>query len=120
MVRRVWAGALDHEIVITGEIEVSRHVLADLSPHGLTFATPAVLELGYEHCRANNRSVRVSYVDEYLNILEYPRSFTENPGDDEDDDEDDDDDDEDGRRRGGMAGEVYAYIWHFSKYAVAY
>lgn len=108
---RIPAGALDHEVVITGEIEVSRYVLADLSPHGLTFTAPAVLELGYLHCRANVRSVRVAYVDNDLTVLEYPGSFS-GYMDDDDDDEDD--------GRSGMTGEIYAHIWHFSKYAVAY
>ena len=51
---RIPAGALDYQVVITGEIVVSSHVLADLSPHGLTFATPAILELGYEEFGANS------------------------------------------------------------------
>ena len=47
---RIPAGALDHWVVITGEIEVSWHVVADLSPQGLTFAAPAILELTFEKC----------------------------------------------------------------------
>ena len=96
-------GALSSSVVITGEIEVSQHVLVNLSPHGLTFAAAATLQLEYEHCSGESSEIRVAYVDQNLSILEYPVSS--NSG---------------GNNPGDLTGEVTASIWHFSKYAVAY
>lgn len=95
---RIPAGALDHYVVITGEIEVSSHVLADLSPHGLTFAAPAVLELAFDHCLTPNSTVQVVYVNDDLSIISF---FDSPPG-------------------ATPPGGARAELWHFSKYAVAY
>jgi len=43
-------GALDLEVVITGEAPVSELVEVELEPHGLTFARPAALKLNYDNC----------------------------------------------------------------------
>ncbi len=95
---RVPAGALDHWVVITGEIEVSWHVMADLSPQGLTFAAPAILELTFEECLGNTNTVQIAYVDDNLDIISFPDTPSGETSSDK----------------------VRAELWHFSKYAVAY
>ncbi len=91
-------GALDRKVVITGEIEISQHVLVDLSPHGLTFAKPAILVLAFEKCRTNPTTVQVAYVADNLDIMSFPETLA-------------------GQIE---SGQVQAELWHFSKYAVAY
>jgi hypothetical protein len=91
-------GALDRPVVITGEIPVSLSVGVRLSPHGLRFRRQATLTLDYSHCLLPMLlRESVAYTDEELNVLEWPRSVD--------------------RTR---AGEVDAYIDHFSRYVVAY
>jgi hypothetical protein len=111
-------GALSKPVVITGELTTGPLVAVDLSPHGLTFAKPVLLQVGYSHCQQ--------------------AAFD---GDDDGEDEDDDDDDGAGPSvrhevvyvgadetvlervpstddEGGAA--VSAWLSHFSRYAVYY
>jgi len=91
------AGALASPTVITGEAPVSSAVLVTLSPHGLRFAKQPTLMLSYKHCgRPQNLVETIVYVDDRLQLLETPPS------------------------RDTPAGEVFAPIWHFSNYAVAW
>jgi len=91
------AGALASPTVITGEAPVSGAVLVTLSPHGLRFAKQPTLMLSYKHCgRPASLIETIAYVDDSLELLEQLPS------------------------RDTPAGEVFARIWHFSNYAVAW
>lgn len=91
------AGALTQYTVITGEAPVSTQVGVKLSPHGLQFLEPAVLEINYKHCyRPEDFLYEMVYVDEDNNILERPYSWDEK-----------------------AEGEVVGLIDHFSKYVIA-
>jgi hypothetical protein len=89
-------GALTEPTVITGEAPVSLLIEVQLSPHGLQFEKPAELELDYGHCfLPADYEYRVAYINNGDHILEWPVSVDK-------------------------GGEVEAWIWHFSKYAVAW
>lgn len=91
-------GALARPTVITGEQPVSMLVSVHLSPHGLTFHVPPKLTLSYKHCMRPVRYLeRVVYVDENNTILEYPVSLDHT-----------------------LSGLVDAFLWHFSRYVIAY
>jgi hypothetical protein len=68
-----------------------------LHPHGLEFARPAVLVMGYDNCRGILAPKKIAYTNELLEILEVLRSL-DRPG----------------------AAQVEARIDHFSRYAVAW
>jgi len=90
-------GALTGFVVITGEAPVSLNVAVKLSPHGLTFLKAPELMLSYKHChRPAQFRERIAYVNDAGFIIEWPES------------------------RDGGSGEVFARIWHFSRYAVAW
>jgi hypothetical protein len=91
------AGALASPTVITGEAPVSSAVLVKLSPHGLQFAKQPTLMLSYKHCgRPASLIEKIVYVDDSLRLLEQLSSHDT------------------------AVGEVFARIWHFSNYAVAW
>lgn len=91
-------GTLTQETVITAERPISVLVDVRLTPAGLQFVNSATLTLNYKHCREPvDFEFRIAYIDEHLNILEWPAS-------------------QDYKKY----GKVSAYIDHFSKYAVAY
>ncbi|HEU4565031.1 MAG TPA: hypothetical protein VFS05_10300 [Gemmatimonadaceae bacterium] len=91
-------GALSEEVVITAEAPVSEAVEVRFSPHGLTFAAQPELTLSYKQCFVpQGFDYRIAYVDEWLNVLEWPFSVNEKHTD-----------------------EVTAWIDHFSGYVVAY
>ena len=91
-------GALSNNVVVSGELHVANHVLVELSPRGLRMSAPAILELAYGFCQSGGSGLEVAYVDDNLNVISYPDAP---PG-------------------GTPSGEVWAELWHFSKYAVAY
>lgn len=90
-------GALTQETVITVEMPVSNHAELNFSPHGLQFNTAYVL-LSYKHCDVGTSKHRdVVYTDEAYNILERPSSYDAK-----------------------TYSSVWAAIYHFSHYVVAY
>ncbi len=90
-------GALSSYVVITGEMPVSLLVSVKLSPHGLTFRSAPSLKLNYQHCyRSPSLIERVAYINDALQIVEWPRSSD------------------------SREGVVTSWILHFSAYAVAY
>ena len=91
------AGALRAEVRITGEVVSGRTNSVRLSPHGLQFARPAVLVVGYGNCRSVRGSKLVAYVGEDLTILEGLPS-----------------------RDDPRAEKVTTWLDHFSRYAVAW
>jgi hypothetical protein len=88
--------ALKKATVITAERPSADVATVRLSPHGLQFSRSATLTMDYSHCSYSKQN-RMAYIDEELNILEYPPSI------------------DDQRNQ-----EVEAKIDHFSRYAVAY
>jgi hypothetical protein len=73
---RIPRGALTQHYVITAELPVSEAVSVRLSPHGLSFVQMPVLTLSYAHCNPSpDASWRVASTDEFLRVLEYPRSM---------------------------------------------
>ena len=90
-------GALKKNTVVSGQIPLlSLTPSVTLAPHGLQFERPVELTLSYQHCLLDlGRSRSVVYTDDDLNILEWPKSTD---------------------YRSKL---VTAYIWHFSRYAVA-
>lgn len=91
-------GALNNNVVVSGELLVANHVLVELYPSGLQLSAPAVLELAYGTCQSGGNGLEVAYVDDNLNVISYPAAPL----------------------GGTISGEVRAELWHFSKYAVAY
>jgi hypothetical protein len=89
--------ALRAPTVITAERPTGNAATVRFSPHGLEFERSATLTMDYSHCSDTNRTKRMVYTDEKLNILEYPIS-RDDPRNDE----------------------LEARIDHFSRYAVAY
>ena len=90
-------GALTEPTVITVEMPVSNHAELNFSPHGLKFDAAYVL-LSYKHCDVGTSKRRdVVYTDDSYNILERPASY-------------------DAKLYSG----VWAAIYHFSAYVVAY
>lgn len=90
-------GALTQETVITVEMPVSNHAELNFSPHGLRFNAAYVL-LSYKHCDVGVSKQRdVVYTDDAYSILERPASY-------------------DAKFYSG----VWAAIYHFSHYVVAY
>ncbi len=90
-------GALKEYVLITGEMPVSLLVSVKLSPHGLRFKKSPELMLSYKHCdRSPQFEERVVYLDDLNRIVEWPKS------------------------KDSAAGEVFARISHFSRYAVAW
>jgi hypothetical protein len=89
--------ALSAEVTITAEQVEGAVSSVRFSPEGLLFAVPAELVLSYNNCANVQRSKRVVYTDEKLNILELTPSLdvTSNR-------------------------QVRGLINHFSRYAVAY
>ena len=64
-------GALDHEVVISGEAPVSELVEVELEPHGLTFARPAELKLNYDQCVVpTNLNLFIVYLGNNGQVLE--------------------------------------------------
>lgn len=91
-------GALTASTVITGEMPVDTLVSVKVSPHGLTFRKQVTLELSYKHCYLPvNYVYRMAYIDDNNRILEFPLSVDYKKD-----------------------GEVWGYLKHFSRYAVAY
>jgi hypothetical protein len=91
------AGALNHNVTITGEVMPGLVNSVRFSPEGLTFAHPATLTLSYENCNGLLAPKKIVYTSELLQILETLLS-TDQPA----------------------AHDVQAPINHFSRYAVAW
>ena len=92
------AGALTEPTVVTAEAPVSNLVTVTFSPHGLTFLKQPELTLSYARCYLpQNYRYRLAYIDDNDNLIEYPFSVD---------------------RKG--KDKVVGWIWHFSKYAIAY
>lgn len=91
-------GAVSNNVVVSGELQLANHVLVELSPPGLQMSAPAILELAYGFCQSGATGLEVAYVDDNLRVISYP----------------------DAPSGGSPSGEVWAELWHFSKYAVAY
>ena len=89
-------GALSADVTITGEVITGWVNSVRLSPEGLTFATPATLQLSYANCSQGVKDKKVAYTDEALNILEVKTS------------------------RDDKRSTVSADLGHFSRYAVAW
>jgi hypothetical protein len=91
-------GALDHEVVITGEAPVSELVEVELEPHGLTFARPARLKLNYDTCVVPmDLNLFIVYLNDTGKVLDV-RPSTDKKG----------------------LQEVVGDLDHFSRYAVAW
>jgi hypothetical protein len=91
------AGALDDWTLITMEAPPSLLIEVKFSPHGVHFDKQPLLKLSYNRCYVpHNHPFRIVYIDEDKNILEWPASFDLK-----------------------HFGDVYAWIQHFSGYAVA-
>ena len=92
-------GALDREVLISGEAPVSDRVEVELQPHGITFARPAELTLDYSSCiqPPNWANVFIVYLDNQENVVEVTVS----------------------RDKKGIK-EVVGDLEHFSRYAVAW
>jgi hypothetical protein len=93
------AGALSRPVTITATARAGNNVKVDFQPHGLRFASRAVLRLSYAHCSGRPLFPKVVYVGDtggLLTILELLPSLN---------------DDSNGR--------VTARIRHFSGYAIA-
>jgi hypothetical protein len=91
-------GALDHEVVITGEAPVSELAEVELEPHGLTFDRPAQLKLNYDNCVVPmDLNLFIVYLNEAGTVLEV-RPSTDKKG----------------------LSEVVGDLDHFSRYAVAW
>ena len=96
---RIKPGALTEPTLITAEAPSALLVSAEFSPHGLVFDNAVQLELSYKHCSlpTNFGKLRAVFLDDQDNIVEYPAAFDYKKGD-----------------------KVVSWIYHFSKYAVAY
>jgi hypothetical protein len=94
---KISAGALLQDVTITAEQVEGTVTSVRFSPEGLIFALPAELRLSYKNCDDVQRSKRIVYTDELLNVLE-PTLSEDYSG---------------GRYVEGL-------ILHFSRYAVAY
>ena len=91
-------GALTETTVVTAEMPVDTLVSVELSPHGLTFQKPVTLELSYKHCfLPKTYFYRMAYVDDNNEIIDFPLAIDQK-----------------------KKGEVTGWLWHFSRYAVAY
>lgn len=91
-------GALTTSTVITAESPPANIVSVTFSPHGLSFLVPPELELSYRHCVVpKNHVYRLVYIDDADNVVETPLSVDQK-----------------------RSSSVIGWIWHFSKYAVAY
>jgi hypothetical protein len=94
---RIPENALSEDVTITAEQIEGPESSVRLNPEGLRFAVPAELFLSYRNCASVQRSKRVVYTDELLNILESPLSLDI-----------------------VSSSQVRGLINHFSRYAVAY
>jgi hypothetical protein len=89
-------GALTENTLITMERPSSLLIEVEFSPHGTTFLVEPTLELDYSDCYLPaDHEYRVAYMSENGKVLEYAVSVDK-------------------------GGRVQAYIWHFSRYAIAY
>lgn len=89
-------GALTQNTLITMERPSSLLIEVEFSPHGTTFLVAPTLELDYSECYLPaDHEYRVAYTSENGKVLEYAVSADK-------------------------GGHVQAYIWHFSRYAIAY
>jgi hypothetical protein len=90
-------GALSEYTVITMEAPASLHVEVEFTPHGVHFDREPLLKLSYKGCYVpHSLTRRVVYLNDSGDILEWPTSVDIKHLED-----------------------VYAWIWHFSRYAVA-
>jgi hypothetical protein len=65
------AGALDSAVSITAMAPQSQYLVVDLSPHGLRFAVPASLSMGYGPCGWSDSAFHVDYLsDDLTQVLE--------------------------------------------------
>jgi hypothetical protein len=94
---KIFEDALSEEITITAEQVEGTVNSVRFSPAGLHFAVPAVLSLSYKNCANIKHPKRIAYIDESLNILEWPLSLDFN-----------------------SSSQVKGLIYHFSRFAVAY
>ncbi len=89
-------GALAESTVITAERPSSFLIEVQFSPHGTTFLEQPRLELDYSDCYLPaDHQYRVAYASDDGRVLEYPVSVDK-------------------------GGNVLGFIWHFSRYAVAF
>jgi hypothetical protein len=94
---KIFEDALSEDVTITAEQIEGTVNSVRFSPAGLHFAIPAVLSLSYKNCANVWHPKRIAYVDESLNILEWPLSLDFN-----------------------RSSQVKGLIYHFSRYAVAF